>query len=430
MVSQAFASANVLFILDGSGSMWGQVDRVTKIDIAKQVLGSLLEDLPEDTKVGLMVYGHRRASDCEDVEVLIPIGPNAPKDVRKKLASITPKGKTPLAYSLEQSQRVFPDAPEQRNFVVLVSDGKETCGGDPCKAAAQLAAAKIGLKINVVGFDVSEAVRKDLECIAREGKGRYFDARDTKGLKDAFEKVKIEVAQAKPEPKPEPPKPKLKEYFFDDFEGNSLKEHWEVINPNPDTFVVEGGGLLVINATEGNLAKENIPNFFRLTKPIPPGDWVMTAKVRVDFQTSEEIVFLGVYDSKENYIVIQNTESPKDGWGYFSPFRVEVVKDTRGKVVRFRKNLYPRISIKDKPFAEVMQQLPQPLLLRLRKQGHSYFGSAMLEGAEEPKWVELEKVTSLTQKGNLAMGFYHRYRGYVTGESTITFDWVKIETLE
>ncbi len=428
--SPLHASTNVLFILDASGSMWGQVEGKAKITIAKQVLGALLKDLPPEINVGLMVYGHRTEGDCKDVELLAPIGASNPEKLAARLAPIVAKGKTPLAYSLELTLPYFSSLTGQNNFVILVSDGIETCGGAPDKAAAKLAAANIGVKVHVVGFDVSAAERKYLEAIAQQGKGRYFQAQNAAGLKDAFAQVKMEVAQVKPEPKPEPPKPKFKEYFFDDFQGNKLKEEWEVLNPNPDAITVEGGAVLIINATEGDLAKENIPNMLRLQKPLPPGDWVMTAKVKVDFQTSEEKVFLGLYASKDNYIVVQNTHSSRDGWGYFIPFSVEVVKRARDQVVRFEKELFPRIKLKDKPFAEVMQQLPQPLLLRLSKVGHSYIGGAMLEGAEKPQWVELEKVTSLNPSGNLAIGFYHRYRGYVTGESTVAVDWVKIETPE
>ena len=68
------AAANMLFILDGSNSMWGQVDGVAKIETAKNVLGDLLADLPQDTKVGLMAYGHRAEGDCNDVETLAGIG--------------------------------------------------------------------------------------------------------------------------------------------------------------------------------------------------------------------------------------------------------------------------------------------------------------------------------------------------------------------
>jgi Ca-activated chloride channel family protein len=71
----ASARANIVFILDGSGSMWGQIGGKAKITIAKEVLTGLIQDLPSDVNVGLVAYGHRTKGDCNDVEELSPLGP-------------------------------------------------------------------------------------------------------------------------------------------------------------------------------------------------------------------------------------------------------------------------------------------------------------------------------------------------------------------
>ncbi len=65
------ASGNIIFILDASGSMWGQVGGFAKITIARDVLTSLIKELPDNATVGLVAYGHRRKGDCDDVEELI-----------------------------------------------------------------------------------------------------------------------------------------------------------------------------------------------------------------------------------------------------------------------------------------------------------------------------------------------------------------------
>lgn len=153
----------------------------------------------------------------------------------------------------------------------------------------------------------------------------------------------------------------------------------------------------------------------------------MTAKVKVDFQTQWEQFFIGVYENKDTYIIVQNTPSSQNPSGFWNPFRVEVVKNTRGQLSRFTKEIFKEIK-KPVAFSQAMRDLPQPLLLRLRKEGHNYFAAAMLEGAEKPQWVDLEKVISLRQKGNLIIGFYQGRK--VPGESTVTIDWVKIETPE
>jgi hypothetical protein len=417
-------AANVLFILDGSGSMQGQVEGKPKIDIAKQVLAALLKDLPADTKVGLMVYGHRSEKNCKDIEMLAPVGQHDLNQLVKRLQAIKPKGKTPLAYSLEQSTPVFANFSGQNNAVVLVSDGIETCGGDPCKTAEKLAAANIGLKVHVVGFDVAEAERQQLECIAKEGKGKYFPAKDASGLKQAFAQVKQEVVQVKPQPKPEPPRTKFKEYFFDDLDGSKLKEHWEVLNPNPDNYTVEKGSLLVVNSSSLKLNHEKIENLFRLSKPLPEGDWVMTAKMTISFQTNREMVFLGFYNAPDSFIAV-TLSSYWSGVSGTAKGVITLDKNLRGAVTRFQRDFW---QAKGTSFQDLIKTMPQPLLLRLRKEGHSYYAAVMLLAAEKPQWAELEKVTALQAKGMPILGIYQEDKG--SGESLVHFDWVKIETPE
>ncbi|MEW6387067.1 MAG: VWA domain-containing protein [Thermodesulfobacteriota bacterium] len=421
VATPTLAASNVLFILDASGSMWGQIEGVPKIAIAKQVLSALLKDLPKDTKIGLMAYGHRTEGDCKDMELLAPIGLTDPDKLATRLKPIAAKGKTPLAYSLEQSVPHFSSFPGQNNFVILVSDGIETCGGDPVNAASKLAAANIGVKVHVVGFDVKGAERQQLEDIAKAGKGRYFNAQNAQGLRGAFAQVKAEVVQVKPEPKP-----KFKEYFFDDFAGNKLKDEWEVLNPNPDRFIVEGGQLLVIAAQPGDLSKDTIENLFRLDKPLPSGDWVLTAKVKVDFQTQQERVFLGLYENNQDFLLVQN--EPLYGWAWLRPekFTVELVKNARGQTNKFSWVIFK--DFKQGPYKESANSLPQPLLLRLRKEGRTFIGEAMLEGTSKPEWVKIGKFTILAPKGKPVFGFYQSEK--VPGESTAVFDWVKIEAVE
>ena len=238
------AETNMLFILDGSNSMWGQVEGVAKIKTAQDVLADLMGDLPKDTKVGLMVYGHRSRESCDDIEILSSIGADGPAELVKKIRSIQPTGKTPIANALFGSLIAFSKFEGQNNHVVLISDGIETCGGDVCMAASAIANANIKPRVHVVGFDVGAKERAQLECIPRMGNGKYFSAANAGELKKAIAQVK-QVAQAAPQP-PKPKKKGPKEVFRDDFNGEELAEHWEVIRPNPDAFIVEDSNLLVI----------------------------------------------------------------------------------------------------------------------------------------------------------------------------------------
>lgn len=164
---------NVLFILDGSGSMWGNLEDKKKIAIAKEKMIEVVQELPAESHIGLEVYGHRLKGDCEDVELLVPVGPGKKAQVVEQIRAVMPKGKTPIAKALERAGASLATA-ENATTIVLVSDGLETCGGDPCEAARTLAAQGINVeKIHVVGFDIRPEERTQLQCIADAGNGQY-----------------------------------------------------------------------------------------------------------------------------------------------------------------------------------------------------------------------------------------------------------------
>ena len=174
--SVATATAgNIVFILDASGSMWGQVEGQAKIAIAKEVLTGLVTELPDDAVVGLVAYGHRRKGDCDDVEELIPLGPLDKEKMIAKIQALSPKGKTPISRSVRLTAERIKHL-EDETTIILVSDGKETCDPDPCGLVKDLKAAGIQFVMHVIGFDVTEEEREQLECMAREGGGQYYTA--------------------------------------------------------------------------------------------------------------------------------------------------------------------------------------------------------------------------------------------------------------
>lgn len=67
--------------------------------------------------------------------------------------------------------------------ILLISDGEDNCGTpQPCEVAEQLGKDGAGLRIDTVGFQVKGAAREQLECVAKAGNGRYYDAPDAKSL--------------------------------------------------------------------------------------------------------------------------------------------------------------------------------------------------------------------------------------------------------
>jgi hypothetical protein len=157
-----------------------------------------------------MTYGHRRKKDCSDIELLLPIGKQDRNVVVRKVDALRAQGETPIAGALDASLAAFAKLKGDHNRVILVTDGAEECHGDPCEATRRLVAAGLDdVKVDTVGFNLPPLEREAVECIAREGHGHYYDARDQVSLIAALTEVRQEVqlTQAAPPPPPSPPAP-------------------------------------------------------------------------------------------------------------------------------------------------------------------------------------------------------------------------------
>jgi len=448
MPTPASAAGNILYILDASGSMWGRFEGAVKIDVAKNVLSERLRSTAAGMNVGLLAYGHRVKDDCTDMELVVPVGGSDPAGIIAQLNQIKPKGKTPIAGALNMSLDALNGRLEENNHVVVISDGLETCDGDPCGAAKTLAQAGINTRVHVVGFDLGPEERAQLECISDNGNGQYFPANSAEELTTAIAQVQT-IAQSEPEPAPAP-KPKVVEYFRDDFDGEELGEHWEVVNPDPDSYIVEDGFLNVLSATELTLydKSDELPNLFKLTQPLPKGDWTATLRVNPSITTFREVYALALYTDKDKFLV-SSAWSGIDAWNGIINLSAYATKFSKskyaqfGKVVISGKNFGHRTFPADsKPYTDWVSKHVQAILLRIRKKGRSYFVAAKVEGdpvsADGPPadWVELDKLTSLRSPGKflvISIGqakFTDKYGQRNGGETLVNVDWVKIETGE
>ena len=197
----------ILYILDGSGSMWGRVDGKIKIQVAKEVMTTLLKETPEGIDCGIMVYGHRKKGDCADIEMIVPIGPLQKEAAIEKINRISPKGKTPISASISMAVDKV-KGHEAASTIVLVSDGIETCGKDPCAVVKKLKESGVNFIMHVVGFNVKADAAKQLACIAEAGGGNYFSTTNAADLLAAMNQIKESVVEKKkiepPAPTPEP----------------------------------------------------------------------------------------------------------------------------------------------------------------------------------------------------------------------------------
>lgn len=183
-----------MFILDASGSMRGAAGAETKIAAAKAVLAQVVPAVAPEVKLGLAAYGHRRPDDCADIEILVPPGTEDRAAVLARIAAMQPTGMTPISAAVTQVADLLKGRAAETT-IVLVSDGQETCGGDPCATVQALKAAGVKFVMHVVGFDVTAEDKAQLACIAEAGGGKYFGAADAAALLAALQAVSAEIAQ-------------------------------------------------------------------------------------------------------------------------------------------------------------------------------------------------------------------------------------------
>lgn len=182
------ATDRALLIVDASGSMWGQIDGQTKISIAKKAITTMLDDWDTQTQLGLITYGHRRDSDCNDIEMLVPVKAFDKTLLLENIQTIQPKGKTPLGKALQLAADKL-QGDSGKTAIIIISDGKENCQVNPCETAKQLRKAGIDLVVHVIGFDVDSDTTSQLACIADATHGEYLAANNIDSLNDAMETI-------------------------------------------------------------------------------------------------------------------------------------------------------------------------------------------------------------------------------------------------
>ena len=213
----AQAADRFVLLIDGSGSMWGQVEGQAKITILRTALESVLGQLDTQSEVGIVAFGHREKGNCADIEEILPPTPFDAGLIRSAIANIQPKGKTPLSDGVRfaaQSQRFT----EDKATVIILGDGRESCGKDPCAVAEELEELGVDLTVHAIAFDIAdEEGTRQLQCFAEKTGGMFLPAADSTELVAALEVVREEVA---PEPEPEP-EPVLADVTFEPIDAKT-----------------------------------------------------------------------------------------------------------------------------------------------------------------------------------------------------------------
>ena len=178
----------IIFIYDASGSMWGQMQGKTKMEIAAEVLTTSVNNLPKNQKIGFVAYGHRKKGDCKDVEFLVDVESGTKSEVNQSIKDIKPLGKTPLAYSALQVIDKLRQT-KLKGTIILITDGIESCGGNICDVIKAAKKEGIDFKLHIIGFGLKDGDTQQLKCAAEAGDGNYYDAADAGGLGDVLDEA-------------------------------------------------------------------------------------------------------------------------------------------------------------------------------------------------------------------------------------------------
>lgn len=189
----------ILFILDASGSMAELFDNVPRMVAARVMLFEKLKRLDPERPVGLVAYGNRIAG-CRSTRIYAPIRKLNRKSLISQIKRMHPAGATPLANTLRLVRNtILPLYPG--TTIVIISDGAESCGGNPVREAQRIKAMGADIKVNIIGLAVDKATANQLQQVARATNGQYFDVHnhtDFANAIDASSKPIVELNKPRP----------------------------------------------------------------------------------------------------------------------------------------------------------------------------------------------------------------------------------------
>jgi Ca-activated chloride channel family protein len=181
LITQNLFAKNLYLIIDSSGSMAGMDEKFKpKMKSAKTAVHNIVDKLPEKTKMALISYGNTKKGDCSDINTLVPFSAVNKKILKDKVDSLKPLGKTPIQGSLKKA--ISSIKTKENVSLILITDGIESCEGDPCSFVEKLKKqSKISFKVDVIGFDI-KSNPESLKCIAEKSGGSYIDAKNSDEL--------------------------------------------------------------------------------------------------------------------------------------------------------------------------------------------------------------------------------------------------------
>ncbi|MEM6938791.1 MAG: VWA domain-containing protein [Pseudomonadota bacterium] len=195
-----FCAPDAMLVFDGSGSMaemgFNYIDE-PRIFEARRAVGEILPQVEAFRRIGLIVYGPGDGEECAGIDLRLPPTANAAARIIADIDNVKPAGQTALTRAVAMAADAL-DYESRPATIVLVTDGKETCGGAPCELAAELAATGFELTVHVIGFKVrgdrfsydrDSDYRNSVtvaQCLADRTGGHYHSTETAEELIDAL----------------------------------------------------------------------------------------------------------------------------------------------------------------------------------------------------------------------------------------------------
>ncbi|WP_186321423.1 VWA domain-containing protein [Bacillus sp. FJAT-22090] len=190
--SEGAVRAKAFILMDASSSMLLPVDGKQKMGIAKIAVKRFAKTLGEKNEVSLYAYGHAGTQEnkdkelsCTQIDEVYPLQNYNEKEFNSTVDEVAAKGWTPLAAAIQTANGASKEV-EGPLTVYIVSDGAETCDGDPVKAAKEFAQNNENRRVNIIGFNVDQKGEDQLKAVAEAGNGEYISAENSEELNNSI----------------------------------------------------------------------------------------------------------------------------------------------------------------------------------------------------------------------------------------------------
>lgn len=307
----------ILFVFDASKSMTNKHEKNTRMEGAKLLFSKFLDSLSQlkNYQFALRMYGHTvkyPPGDCKDSKLVVPF--NAKNNIsliKQKVNEAQPTGITPIEHSLTQAANDFPDA-KARNMIILITDGIEECGGDPCAARQKLMEKGIVFKPFIIGIGLTPEQIKTFECV-----GTYYDFDNDNAFTDITEliqtqKLKKTSAQVNLlDSKGKPTETDVNMTFYDVNKKRYMYNYIHTLNKNgnPDTLYIDDYPTYKVIAhtippRESAETKLTVGKHTTIPIDAPQGSMIITRPNGI-YNFNEKIKYIVRYTGQMNTLHVQ-----------------------------------------------------------------------------------------------------------------------------